>query len=70
VPGVEIDTPAGSALPLDGRWISEEIVKKAAKYGEERQFAIWCFSLVSTVSRSRAAGVVALWLENRVASTY
>jgi len=36
VPGVEIDMPAGSALPPDGSWISEGIVKKAAKYGEEK----------------------------------
>jgi hypothetical protein len=36
VPSVEIDVPAGSALPPDGRWISEGILKKAAKYGGER----------------------------------
>jgi hypothetical protein len=36
VPGVEIDMPAGSALPPDGRWISEGILKKAAKYGGEK----------------------------------
>jgi hypothetical protein len=33
IPGVEIDIPAGSALPPDGRWIQEGILKKAAKYG-------------------------------------
>ena len=47
VPGVEIDMPAGSALPPDGSWISEGIVKKAAKYGEEKAVCdlvllIWC----------------------------
>lgn len=36
VPGVEIDMPAGSALPPDGRWITEGILKKAAKYGGEK----------------------------------
>src|ERR1700693_2439902 len=36
VPTVEIDMPAGSALPPDGRWISEGILKKAAKYGGEK----------------------------------
>jgi hypothetical protein len=36
VPGVEIDMPAGSALPPDGRWISEGILKKAVKYGGEK----------------------------------
>jgi len=36
VPSVEIDMPAGSALPPDGRWISEGILKKAAKYGGEK----------------------------------
>jgi hypothetical protein len=34
--GLEIDMPAGPALPPDGRWISEGIVKKAAEYGEEK----------------------------------
>lgn len=33
IPTVEIDMPAGSALPLDGQWIEEGIVKKKEKYG-------------------------------------
>lgn len=33
IPGIEIDIPAGSALPPDGRWIAEGIFKKAERYG-------------------------------------
>jgi hypothetical protein len=33
MPCVEIDIPAGSALPPDGRWIKEGILKKMQKYG-------------------------------------
>lgn len=33
IPGLEIDIPAGSALPPDGRWIEEGILKKVKKYG-------------------------------------
>jgi hypothetical protein len=41
VPGVEIDMPPGSALPPDGRSISEGILKKAAKYGGEKAVRDW-----------------------------
>jgi len=33
IPNVEIDIPAGGALPPDGRWIMEGILKKVEKYG-------------------------------------
>jgi hypothetical protein len=33
IPDVEIDIPAGSALPPDGRWIKEGILKKVERYG-------------------------------------
>jgi hypothetical protein len=33
ISGVEIDIPAGSTIPPDGRWIEEGILKKAVKYG-------------------------------------
>jgi hypothetical protein len=33
IPNVELDIPAGSALPPDGRWIEEGVLKKSAKYG-------------------------------------
>jgi hypothetical protein len=33
IENVEIDIPSGGALPPDGRWIAEGILKKVEKYG-------------------------------------
>ena len=33
IPNIEIDIPEGGALPPDGRWIIEGILKKVDKYG-------------------------------------
>ncbi len=33
--GIEVDIPAGGAVPLDGRWIEEGIRHKLARYGGE-----------------------------------
>jgi hypothetical protein len=35
IEGVEIDIPAGGAVPIDGQWIEEGIRKKLVKYGGE-----------------------------------
>lgn len=39
IPDVEIDIPAGSAVPSDGQWIEEGLWKKLKKYGSEKAVA-------------------------------
>jgi hypothetical protein len=36
IPEIEIDIPAGSAVPGDGQWIEEGVWKKLKKYGNEK----------------------------------